>query len=143
MSKDITSANASATLVVDLFPAGVKLEQFSADGAWSQDGYSVLETRMGVDGYMAAGYTPVEKEITFHFQPNSPSLDKLDLIWQTMETSKTALWCNISITIPSIKKTIVCANGVLMNYKMVPNAEKVLEPVDATFRFESITSLPL
>ena len=43
MAKDITSANASATLVVNLFPAGVKLEQFSADGAWSQDGYSVLE----------------------------------------------------------------------------------------------------
>ena len=143
MNKDITSANASATLIVDLFPAGVKLEQFSADGAWSQDGYSVLETRMGVDGYMAAGYTPVEKEVTFHFQANSPTIEKLNLIWQTMETTKMALWCNITITIPSIKMTYVCANGVLMNYKMLPNAEKVLEPIDATFRFESITALPL
>ena len=143
MAKDITSANASATLILDLFPAGIKLEQFSADGAWSQDGYSVLETRMGVDGYMAAGYTPVEKEITFHFQANSPSINKLNLIWQTMEATKTALWCNLTITIPSIKMTYVCANGVLLTYKMLPNAEKVLEPVDATFRFESITAAPL
>lgn len=143
MSKDITSANASATLIVNLFPAGVSLEQFSADGAWSQEGYSVLETRMGVDGKMVAGYTPVEKEITFHFQPNSPTIEKLNLIWQTMETSKTALWCNITITVPSTKMTYVCANGVLMSYKMIPNAEKVLEPIDATFRFESITALPL
>lgn len=143
MAKDITSANAKATLVLDLFPAGVKLEQFSADGAWSHDGYSILETRMGVDGYMAAGYTPVEKEVTFHFQANSPSIEKLNLIWQTMETTKTALWCNLTITVPSIKMTYVCANGVLMNYKMLPNAEKVLEPVDATFRFESITAAPL
>ena len=143
MAKDITSANASATLVLDLFPAGIKLEQFSADGAWSQDEYSVLETRMGVDGYMAAGYTPVEKEVTFHFQANSPSIDKLNLIWQTMETTKTALWCNITITVPSIKMTYVCANGVLINYKMLPNAEKVLEPIDATFRFESVTASPL
>lgn len=143
MAKDITSANASATLILDLFPAGVKLEQFSADGAWSQDGYSVLETRMGVDGKMVAGYTPVEKEITFHFQANSPTIEKLNLIWQTMESTKTALWCNITITVPSINMTYVCANGVLMNYKMIPNAEKVLEPVDATFRFESVTALPL
>lgn len=143
MNRDITSANASATLVLDLFPAGVKLEQFSADGAWSQDNYSILETRMGVDGYMAAGYTPVEKEVTFHFQANSPSIEKLNLIWQTMETTKIALWCNITIVVPSIKMTYVCANGVLMNYKMLPNASKVLEPVDATFRFESITAVPL
>mgnify|MGYP003299614043 CR=1 FL=1 len=143
MNRDITSANASATLVLDLFPAGVKLEQFSADGAWSQDNYSVLETRMGVDGYMAAGYTPVEKEVTFHFQANSPSIEKLNLIWQTMETTKTALWCNITITVPSIKMRYICANGVLMNYKMLPNAEKVLEPIDATFRFESVTAVPM
>lgn len=143
MNRDITSANASATLVLDLFPAGVKLEQFSADGAWAQDNYSILETRMGVDGYMAAGYTPVEKEVTFHFQANSPTIEKLNLIWQTMETTKTALWCNITITVPSIKMTYVCANGVLMNYKMIPNAEKVLEPIDATFRFESVTAVPL
>lgn len=143
MTKDITSANASATLILDLFPAGVALEQFSADGAWSQDGYAVLETRMGVDGKMAAGYTPVEKEVTFHFMPNSPTISKLNLIWQTMETTKTALWCNIIITVPSIGMTYTCANGVLMNYKMLPNAEKVLEPIDATFRFESITAVPL
>ena len=143
MSKDITSANASATLVMDLFPAGIALENFSADGAWTQDAYEVLETRMGVDGKMVAGYTPVEKEITFHFQPNSPTIDKLNLIWQTMEVSKTALWGNIIITVPSLKMTYVCANGVLMNYKMVPNAQKVLEPIDASFRFESITAVPL
>lgn len=143
MSKDITSANASATLAVNLFPAGVKLENFSAEGAWSQDSYEVLETRMGVDGKMVAGYTPVEKEISFHFQPNSPTIEKLNLIWQTMEVSKTALWCEIIITVPSIKMRYICANGVLMSYKMVPNAQRVLEPIDATFRFESITAVPL
>lgn len=143
MAKDITSANASATLILDLFPAGVKLEHFSADGAWSQDQYQVLETRMGVDGHMVAGYTPVEKNVTFHFQPNSPSIEKLNLIWQTMETSRSPLWCNIIITVPSIKTTYVCANGVLMDYKMISNAAKVLEPIDATFRFESVTAIPL
>lgn len=143
MAKNITSANVSATLVVNLFPAGLKLEQFSADGAFTQDSYSVLETRMGVDGKMVAGFTPTEKEITFHFQPNSPTIEGLNLIWQTMEVTKTALWLNIEITVPSTQTRYVLANGVLMNYKMIPNASRVLEPVDATFRFESVSAVPL
>ena len=143
MSRDITSANSTAVMYVDVFPAGVKFEQYSADGAWASDAYAVLETRMGVDGKMSAGYTPVEKEVTFTFQANSPTLDKLDIIWQTMEVSKTPLFGQISINVPSIKKQYVLANVVMMNYKLLPDAQKVLEPIDVTFRCESITSVPL
>lgn len=143
MNRDITSANSTGYLYMDLFPAGIKLEQYSADGAWSSDVYSVLETRMGVDGKMSAGYTPVEKEVTFTFQPNSPTLDKLDIIWQTMEVSKTPLFGQIVIKMPSIKKEVVLANCVMMSYKLLPDAQKVLEPVDVTFRCESITAVPL
>lgn len=143
MSRDITSANSVAYMYLDIFPAGIKFEQYSADGAWSSDTYSVLETRMGVDGKMSAGYTPVEKEVTFTFQANSPTLDKLDIVWQTMEVSKTPLFAQLSIKIPSIKKEFVLANAVMMNYKLLPDAQKVLEPIDVTFRCESITSVPL
>ena len=143
MSRDITSANSTAVMYLDIFPAGIKFEQYSADGAWTSDAYAVLETRMGVDGKMSAGYTPVEKEVTFTFQANSPTLDKLDIIWQTMEISKTPLFGQISIKVPSIKKQYVLANVVLMNYKLLPDAQKILEPIDVTFRCESITSVPL
>lgn len=143
MNRDITSANSTANMYVDIFPAGIKFEQYSADGAWTSDTYSVLETRMGVDGKMSAGYTPVEKEVTFTFQANSPTLSKLDILWQTMEVSKTPLFAQISIKLPSIKKEFVLANVVMMNYKLLPDAQKVLEPVDVTFRCESITSVPL
>lgn len=143
MTRDITSANSTANMYVDIFPAGIKFEQYSADGAWTSDTYSVLETRMGVDGKMSAGYTPVEKEVTFTFQANSPTLSKLDILWQTMEVSKTPLFAQISIKLPSIKKEFVLANVVMMNYKLLPDAQKVLEPVDVTFRCESITSVPL
>ena len=143
MSRDITSANSTAVMYLDIFPAGIKFEQYSADGAWTSDAYAVLETRLGVDGKMSAGYTPVEKEVTFTFQANSPTLDKLDIIWQTMEVSKTPLFGQISINVPSIKKQYVLANVVMMNYKLLPDAQKVLEPIDVTFRCESITSVPL
>ena len=73
MSKDITSANASVYLFASLFPAGLKFENFSADSAWASENYETVEHRIGVDGHMAAGYTPVEKTITFTLEANSPT----------------------------------------------------------------------
>jgi len=143
MSKDITSANSSAYFYASLFPAGLKFENFSTDGAWSQDNYTTVEHRMGVDGKMAAGYTPVEKEITFMFEANSPSLDGLDLLWQTTEVSQTPIFGQIVITCPSIGKTFTLVNCILTGYKLIPNAEKVLGTREALFACESITSVSL
>ena len=138
MSIDITSANASAYYYSPLFPAGLKFENFSTDGAWDEDNYQNVEHRMGVDGHMAAGYTPVEKEVGFHFEANSPTLDGLDLLWQTTEVELTPYIGDIVISCPSIKKTYTLTNCILTNYKLVPNAEKVFAPRDATFVCEDI-----
>jgi len=143
MNKDITSANSSAYLYASLFPAGLKLEAYSTDGAWSQDEYETVEHRMGVDGKMAAGYTPVEKSITFNFEANSPTLDGLDLLFQTMEVSQTPIFGSIIITCPSIKKTFTLVNCLLTGYKLIPDAEKILAPRSATFVCESVTSVSL
>lgn len=53
---DITSANASAVMTVeDLYPNGIHLQNFSTDAAIVADSMQIAETRMGVDGHMAAG----------------------------------------------------------------------------------------
>ena len=140
---DITSANSSVTLITALTPAGLKFEKYSADSAWSQDNYENVEHRMGVDGKMAVGFTPVEKSITFTFEADSPTLDGLDLIWQTTEATKAPIVANMVMTIPSIKKTISLSNGVLVGYKLIPNSDRVLAPKEATFVFESVNSVPL
>jgi len=143
MTKDITAANSSAYLYASLFPAGLKFEAYSTDSAWSQDNYETVEHRMGVDGKMAAGYTPVEKSITFTFEANSPTLEGLDLLFQTMEVSQTPIFGSIIITCPSIKKTFTLVNCLLTGYKLIPDAEKILAPREATFVCESITSVSL
>jgi hypothetical protein len=143
MSKDITSANSSVYLFASLFPAGLKFENFSADSAWASDNYETVEHRMGVDGHMAAGYTPVEKTITFTLEANSPTLDGLDLLLQTTEVSKTPIFGQMVITLPSLKRTFTLVNCILTSFKLLPNADRVLAPREATFVCESITSLPL
>ncbi len=53
---DITSANATLVLIVNgLFPAGVRLQQFSTDQSYSQDELTIAEDRMGVDGGLWLG----------------------------------------------------------------------------------------
>lgn len=143
MSKDITAANSSAYLYASMFPAGLKFEAYSTDGAWTQEAYETVEHRMGVDGKMAAGYTPVEKTINFTFEANSPTLDGLDLLFQTMEVSQTPIFGSIIITCPSIGKTFTLVNCLLTSYKLIPDAERVLAPREATFVCESITSVSL
>ena len=59
MLTDITSANAKLILTCEeLYPSGVELQMFSTNQAWNADALQVAETRMGVDGHMAAGYVP-------------------------------------------------------------------------------------
>ena len=53
---NITSANAVIVMTVeDLFPAGVRLEQFATDQALDGDDHEYAQARMGVDGQLAAG----------------------------------------------------------------------------------------
>ena len=52
---DITSANAEAVLSADeIFPNGITLQQFSTDQSFAPESQQLAETRMGVDGFLAA-----------------------------------------------------------------------------------------
>lgn len=84
---DITSANASAVLTVDsLFPSGIELQMFATDQAVGQDSVDITETRMGVDGRMVAGFTPVIYPVTVTLEAASPSAKNLGTVWRAMKT---------------------------------------------------------
>lgn len=135
IDKDITSANATVVMS-GVFPA--VFQQFSADNAWSQENYEFLEHRMGVDGHVAVGYTPVEKEITFSFEANSPTLSVLNNMYKAMEVGKKPFYSDIVITIPSIKKIFTLVGCYLTSYKVIPDGARTLEPVDAVFTYERV-----
>lgn len=135
LNKDITSANATVVMT-GAFPA--VFSNFSADSIWSQENYTFLEHRMGVDGHVAVGYTPVEKEITFSFEANSPTLAILNAMYRAMETLKKPFYSVIVITIPSLGTTYSLTGCYLTSYKILPDGARTLEPVEATFTYEKI-----
>ena len=125
LDRDITSAN--ATVVMSGAFSAV-FSNFSADSAWSQDSYTFLEHRMGVDGHVAVGFTPVEKEITFTFEANSPTLSVLNAMYKAMETLRKPYYSTIVITIPSLKKTYSLIGCYLTSYKVIPDGEPAFRP---------------
>ena len=136
LSKDITSANAIVTTADEY--GSTQFVQFSADGAWSQDNYEFLEHRMGVDGHVAVGFTPVEKEITFTFEANSPTLIWLSNMYASMEKLRRPFYQSIVIRVPSIGRTYTLWNCYLTSFKLIPDGARTLEPVEATFTFERV-----
>lgn len=136
---DITAANASAVMTVeDLYPNGIKLERFSTDAAIVADSQQVAETRMGVDGKMAAGVTPNIYPVTVTLEANSPTATSFSTIYEAMNANKQLYVCNLTIKIPSIGRTYQFSNGVLQTANPMPALNKVLAPTTWVFHFESM-----
>ena len=136
---DITSANATVALSVGgLF--SVTLENFSADSSFTSDTVQAAETRMGVDGHMAAGFTPAIKTITINLEAGSPSTEYMQLLRQVQEVNMKPYKVQMVISIPSIGKRYTFSEGVLQSYKDLPDGQNVLSPTQWVFHFEGMSA---
>lgn len=136
---DITSANAVAVLSVDqLFPSGIELQQFATDQAVGQDSVDITETRMGVDGRMVAGFTPVIYPVTITLEASSPSAKSLGTVWRGMKTIRGIYECTLVVTVPSIGKVYTWSRGVMKSGVPFPSMKKVLDPTTWVFHFENM-----
>ena len=136
----ITSANSVVTFSVSgLYDSPQQLEGYAADKAWETDAVELAETMIGVDGKKSAGYTPQLVKQTFHLQADSLSkqffIDIANATRQTRDTYR----IDGTISLPSTGETFTCTNGTLTSFKPVPDAAKVLQPMDFAIVWESIT----
>ena len=134
MAGNITSANATAIMVIDtLFPVGFALEAFSTDQSIAMGEDTVTETRMGVDGKMAAGFVPSIKTVTISFEEFSPSVAYLE-----MQANKKIYDVTLVVTVPSVNRVFTFTGGVLKTGKPFADHKKVLDPVNWGFDFEKM-----
>lgn len=136
---DITSANATVAMSVGgLF--SVNLENFSTDSSFTTDTVQAAETRMGVDGHLAAGYTPAIKTLTINLEAGSPSTEYMQLLRQVQEVNKKPYRVQMVISIPSIGKRFTFSEGVLHDFKAIPDGQNVLSPTQWVFHFEQMSA---
>lgn len=134
---NITSANATAYMTVkDLYPAGFALNNFATDQAIDEDEDTIAETRMGVDGYMAAGYTPSIKAVTITFEAASPSVQFLNNLYLASQKNRRTYEVTLVITVPATGKVYTYSYGVMKTAKPLPALKTVLDPVSYGFDFE-------
>lgn len=139
MQGDITSASATLVLTVEeIFPSGIKLEQFATDQSWSMEESTIAVTRMGVDGQMVAGWIPNEKNVTIMLEASSPSYLALCQVYQAMEQKRGLFRCTLTATVPAIKKTFTWSQGVMVSGQPVPTANQVMSPTSWGFHFAKL-----
>lgn len=135
----ITSANSVFTIVVPgLFPVPVQLRGYSSDKAFTTEAVDMAEVQMGVDGRMTAGFVPNPVKQTITLQADSPSKDIFTALIQAMKTAREVYFVSGSITLPSTREAFTLTRGILTNAKQIPDAQKVLQPVDYVITWESV-----
>jgi hypothetical protein len=140
MATSITSANSIFTLVIaGLFPVPVQLRGYSTDRAFTTEAIDLAEVQMGVDGRMTAGYTPMPTKQTITLQADSPSKDIFTALIQAMKTAREVFYISGSIALPSTGESFTLTRGILTNVKQIPDAQKVLQPVDYVITWENIS----
>lgn len=139
MDTTITSANSVFTIVVPgLFPAPVQLRGYSSDKAFTTEAIALAEVNMGVDGRMTAGYTPNPVKQTITLQADSPSKELFTAMIQAMKTAREVFYISGSIALPATGEAFTLTRGILTTAKQIPDAQKVLQPMDFEITWESV-----
>lgn len=135
----ITSANSVFTIAVPgLYPTPVQLQGFSAERAWETADLEVTESQMGVDGRKTSGWVPNMVSQTISFQADSPSKQIFITIQRAMKAARDVFYISGSIVLPSTSESFTCTKGTLKTVKPLPDAAKVLQPMNFTIEWESI-----
>lgn len=142
----ITSANAALQLsVAGVFSSPVQIQGFGADDAFTHDAISPTAVEMGVDGFLAGGFTYVPRPFSMMLLAASPSVFFFDQWYLAMLSGPSgpeALVCNGSLALPSVGKKYTMSNGFLTSYKPGPDGKKMLTVQPFTITFQSIIPSP-
>jgi hypothetical protein len=125
----ITSANAVVTYAqTTLFPIPQQIEGFGPDDIFDVDQIRSIETIMGVDGFLSAGFVYVEVKQNVTLQADSLSNDFFDILWTQMQAAQDVYPLSGVILLPSIGTKFTMTRGFLTGYKPVPDGKRTLQP---------------
>lgn len=139
----ITAADAVVMLSIPpIFTTPQQLQGFAADDVYDVPTIKSVETVMGVDGVLSAGfvYVPVIQEITL--QADSASNAIFDQWWAQMQAAKDVYTAQGLIRLPAISSKFIQTDGYLTGYKPAPGAKKLLQPRKYEITWNSIVPQP-
>jgi hypothetical protein len=140
----ITSANSVFLLgITGLFPTAQLLQGYMADAAWDNAAVKPAETVLGVDGNMSYGWLPRMYEQTISLMPDSPAATLFEDWVVAMDGQEEIYPCFGSLTLPSVGRSYVLANGVLSSYVPIPKGGKILQGRPFIITWNTVTPIPV
>lgn len=132
---NITSTNTIAVLSFpDIWPI-IPLEQFSTDTGFSGDAVQIAEVFKTVDGKTVAGSRSNIIPITFTFKASAPCLRMINDVVGRMQKQHKIYEAKLSLTFPSIAKSVLLSEGTIVETNLFPGFETTLGDITCTFHF--------
>jgi hypothetical protein len=141
--RTITSANSSLALaVVPVFPAPQLIQGYATDDAFTSEAQEQVETLMGVDGNLSAGFVFNPVKLTLALQADSLSNDLFEA-WRAYHLlTKEVAVASATLIIPGIKKKYVFSKGFLTSMAPAPDGKKILQPRHYQITWERVIGMP-
>jgi hypothetical protein len=141
---DITSANSVLILTTPLLlPVPTQIQGFSADDIFTTAPVVPVQTKMGLDGNLSAGYVPTEKKMEIVLMAGSASNEYFDAIQAGQDALLQALQIFGSLTLPSIGRFFTLTNGYLTRFPPTADGRQTLQPRRFEITFENIVGIPV
>jgi hypothetical protein len=140
----LTSANSTLVLTVpDVFPVPQTIQGYSTDDMFGMEAVTGVETLLGVDGRLSAGWIPVEKRMTITLQADSPSVVMFEVWFQSSQVARDSFSCDGVLNYPSVGRVYTMFNGFLTSFAPMPDARKILQPRRFQITWEDVFSAPV
>ena len=138
----LTGSNSVLTLTVEnLFPNGVVISGFAVDDSFRVDAVPQVETLMGVDGILSAGFVYNPYKMTITLQGDSNSAPVFDTVASQQYGAADAFRFDGTIALDNgIQYTLT--NGYMTSWHAFPDVKKLLQPRSFEITWQSITPSP-
>jgi hypothetical protein len=135
----ITSANSSfAIAILGVYTSPQSIQGYATDDAFLVEAIEKVETRIGIDGKLSAGYVfnPYKQSITL--QGDSASFDIFNNWQLAQDAAREVIAAAATIIHPAIGYRYTLTNGYLSKFKAMPDAKKTLQTLQFEITWEKI-----
>ena len=140
----ITSANAILTILIEtIFPTPIQLQGFSGEDIYTSGPLASVETSMGLDGNLAAGFVFVPVPWNVSLMADSASNDVFDQWYDAQQGAKEVYAASGSLILPGIGKKWALTRGFLSSFPPFPDAAKTLRARRYGMMWQSVSAAQL
>ncbi len=140
----ITGATAAFQLSIrSLYDSPQQLQGFAADDVFSTTPIKSVETLMGVDGNMSAGFVFVEIVQSIKIQADSASGQLFDQWWSAQQAAEDVYFADATVLLQALGLKWQMTKGVLSSYHPIPDVKKLIQPRTFEITWNNMSAAPI